>query len=75
MNGPTVARFQFRAGVFVRRQVRAQAAALGLDVQEFKGWFDSRFVVSGDGDKVALMFEWVSRAQEAIAGQEVRVRK
>ncbi len=64
MNGPMVAKFQFRAGVLVRRQARAHAAVLGLTVQEFRGWFDSWFVVSGDHDKVRLMYEWVSGSQE-----------
>ena len=49
----------FRTTWHYRRDVRFTAASLGLKVQEFKGWFDSGFVVEGDPAAVTQMFEWL----------------
>ncbi len=71
----TVSRLRFRAGALIRREARARAAQLGLDVQEFKGWLESWFVVSGPSWDVLEMYHWLdpnaaADAHAALAQQE-----
>ena len=54
---PASARLSITARGHYRRKVRAFAAALGVEVREFPGWWESDFVVTGDTNSLARLRE------------------
>lgn len=61
-----MASISLTASMFMRRKVRWQAAAHGLNVQEFKGLLESGFVITGEMDRLLAFWEWCAAQDSSI---------
>ncbi len=56
-----IGKLEVRVGFMMRRRVRARLAWSGLGAQEFKGFWDSWFLVEGEAREVWRFYEWVAK--------------
>jgi hypothetical protein len=53
---------EFTVGLVLRRGFRRLLRSRGLQFTEDKGWLDSQFIVSGPGNEIGRLYDFVQRA-------------
>lgn len=53
-------RYKFQAGALTRRRIRAHIKFLGLQCQEYKGLFESDFVVVGPQKDIKHLIQFMN---------------